>query len=310
MKVSVIGAGNVGSAIANTMMLMQVCNNIIVYDKNLEVAQGQAWDISDAIPLIGECQVTATNDYKDLADSEIVVVTIGAKQKEGQTRLELLGENAKIIEKTMKELDTYLPKAIVIIVSNPVDVLTRVAIESSKREPNKIIGSGTILDTARIRNFLGSALGINRKNLHVYIVGEHGDNEFVVWSNAYVSSIKLESYVKNVGMDFEKLKEEAQNVTKKRAYEIINRKGYTSFGIAVSIAKLVKNILRDEKKILPISSIVDEFYALPKGLTLSMPCVIGKNGVERRLLLDFDKEERQKLTKAAQTLNAAFESLR
>lgn len=310
MKVSVIGAGNVGAAIANAMMLLQACNNITIYNKNLQRAQGQAWDISDAIPLVGECRVTATNDYKDLADSEVVAVTIGAKQQEGQTRLELLRENAKIIEETMKELDIHAPEAIVIIVSNPVDVLTRIAIESSKRDPNKIIGSGTILDTARIRDFLGDALGINRKNLHVYIVGEHGDSEFVVWSNAYVSSIKLESFVKNAGMDFEKLKEEAQNAASKRAYEIISRKGYTSFGIGVSIAKLAKSVLRDEKKILPVSSIVDEFYALPKGLTLSMPCVIGKNGVERRLLLDFNKEERQKLAKSAENLNAAFESLR
>lgn len=308
-RVSVIGAGNVGAGIVNALMLLQVSRDIIFFNRTLQRAEAEAWDIADTIPLIGECQIVPTDSYEDLKDSDIVVITVGAKQSEGQTRIDLLKTNAKIISGIMSELDRVAPEAIIIIVSNPVDIITRIAIDNSKRDSSKIIGSGTILDTSRLRYFLGEKLKVSRKNIHTYIIGEHGDSEFAVWSNAYVSSIKLDNYPLPENIDLNELKEEVLETTKKRAYDIIERKGYTSYGIGVSTAKLIKSILRDERKILSISVKADEAYNLPKGTVLSLPCVIGRDGVEQTLVLELHDREREMLENSANSLNSAYQDI-
>lgn len=305
-KVSVIGAGNVGASIVNALVLLEVSREVVLFNRTLDKAEGQAWDISDVVPLVGECTITPTNSYDDLIGSDIVIVTVGAKQKPNQTRLALLNENSKIISNIMKQLDEVTPNAVIILVSNPVDIITRIAIENSKRDKNLIFGSGTILDTARLKDYLGKILNINRKNIHTHIIGEHGDSEFALWSHALVGSIPIEKYPMPSGINYELLQQKACKATKQRAYQIIQRKGATSFGIGVSMAKLVKSVLRDERKILSVSTLADKKYNLPKGSVLSLPAIIGKKGVAEYIHLDMTSNESEQLLASAKSLDEAY----
>jgi L-lactate dehydrogenase len=309
-KIGVIGAGNVGAAIVNALVLRNIGKEIIFFNRDLNKAIGEAMDIDDTIPLVSEMQIKATNSYKDLSSCKIIAITVGARQKENETRLELLGRNAKIIEDVVKNLDIYAPKAILLMVSNPVDILTRVAQEISTRENNKIFGSGTVLDTSRLRFQLGKELNVNRKNVHVHVVGEHGDSEFTVWSNAIIGSIKLEKFPLNKNTDLKKLKTKIMDIVKKRAYEIIQRKGYTNFGVAMAVAKLIQCVMRDEKKIFSVSVEANEEYNLIKDTVLSLPCVIGNKGIELKLSLSFDKQEEEKLKAAAKNLDFAYSQIK
>ncbi|WP_320034614.1 L-lactate dehydrogenase [Halarcobacter sp.] len=309
LKIGVIGAGNVGAAIINALVLRNIGKELILFNRDKEKAIAEAMDIDDTIPLLSEMQIKATNDYKDLKDCSIIAITIGARQKENETRLELLGRNAKIMQDVVLNLDKYAPEAILLIVSNPVDILTRVAQEVSTRAHNKIFGSGTVLDTSRLRYQLGKELDVNRKNVHVHVIGEHGDSEFAVWSNAIIGSIKLEDFPLEDLASLEDLKNKVLSVTKKRAYEIIQRKGYTNFGVAVAVAKLIQCVIRDEKKIFSVSVKANKEYNLHENTVLSLPCVIGKDGAENRLILTLTKEEKEKLLEASNSLNNAYKNI-
>jgi len=309
-KIGVIGAGNVGAAIINALVLRNIGKELILFNRDKEKALAEVMDIDDTIPLLSEMQIKATNDYKDLEDCSIIAITVGARQKEDETRLELLGRNAKIMQDVVSNLDKYASDAILLIVSNPVDILTRVAQETSARAHNKIFGSGTVLDTSRLRYQLGKELEVNRKNVHVHVIGEHGDNEFAVWSNAIIGSIKLEDFPLKDSITLKELKDKVMSITKKRAYEIIQRKGYTNFGVAVAVAKLIQCVIRDEKKIFSVSIKANKEYLLHKNTVLSLPCVIGRSGVENRLILTLSKKEKEKLLEASNSLNNAYKNLR
>jgi L-lactate dehydrogenase len=193
-KVGIVGAGNVGAAIANALVLLGKAATIVLFDRNLSKAEGQAWDISDAIPLLAELDVVPSNRYDDLADSDIIVVTVGAPHRPGQTRLDLLCTNTGILCPLMQELDRVAPDANVIIVSNPVDVLTRIAIETSTRSEHLIFGTGTVLDTARLQYQLGKVFNVDKYDVHVPVIGEHGERQFPVWSNAAIGMIPLTEF--------------------------------------------------------------------------------------------------------------------
>ena len=307
-KIGVVGAGNVGAAIVNALVLKNIGREIILYNRDINKAIGQAMDIDDTIPLLSEMKIDATDDYKDLKECKVIAITIGARQKKNETRLQLLERNAGIIKATMEELDKTAPNAIIILVSNPVDILTRVAQEYSKRNPCMIFGSGTLLDTSRLRYQLGKELNINRKNVHVHVIGEHGDSEFPVWSNAIIGSIKLHHFIP----DKQKLKIIKKRITqtvKDRAYEIIKRKGYTDFGVAVAVAKLIQCVLRDEKKIFSVSVKINNDYKLNEKVALSLPCVIGTNGIEHKLNLELNDSEKEKLKETTEKLNNAYNEI-
>lgn len=308
-KVGVIGAGNVGAAVANALTLLSTCVTVVLYDRTLAKAEGEAWDIEDATPLLEEMDVIPTDKYEDLADSDVIVITVGVQQKQGQSRLDILDDNAEIIRSIVKELDRVAPNAIIIIVSNPVDVLTRIAIATSNRAENLILGSGTALDTARLRYQLGKKLNVSKQDVHVYVTGEHGDSEFIIWSGAYIGGIGLTEFPLPQGTSLEKMKQEYAEITRKRAAAISQRKGNTDFGVATVATQLVDTILRDEKKVYTVSVKADSSYGIGSEVVLGLPCIIGKQGIERKLVIPRNAEEQRQLEESAAELDEAYNSL-
>eukprot|EP00767_Chilomastix_cuspidata_P007915 gnl/Chilomastix_cuspidata/8816.p1 GENE.gnl/Chilomastix_cuspidata/8816~~gnl/Chilomastix_cuspidata/8816.p1 ORF type:complete len:316 (+),score=8.94 gnl/Chilomastix_cuspidata/8816:260-1207(+) len=309
-KIGVIGAGNVGAAIVNALVLRNIGKEIVLFNRDKNKAVAEAMDIDDTIPLLSEMKIKATNKYEDISDCNVIAITVGARQKEGETRLELLGRNAKITKEIITKLDKFAPNAVLIMVSNPVDILTRVAQETSSRDKKKIFGSGTVLDTSRLRYQVGKELNVNRKNVHIHVVGEHGDSEFAVWSNAIIGSIKLKNFPLPKNLELKEMKEKTMQIVKKRAYEIIQRKGYTNFGVAIAVAKLIQCVIRDEKKIFSVSVGANEEYNLEKGTVLSLPCVIGSLGIEHRLRLSLNKKEKVQLLTASKSLDEAYKKIK
>jgi L-lactate dehydrogenase len=308
-KVAVVGAGSVGAAVANALVLLRKCVTVVLFDRTLSKAEGQAWDIDDATPLLGEMEVLPSNRYEDLADADVVVVTVGVQPKPGQTRLDTLSQNAEIIRQVIKEIDSVAPDAIVIIVSNPVDVLTRIAIATSTRPENLIFGSGTVLDTVRLKYQLGKRLKVDKQNIHVYAIGEHGDSEFIVWSCAFIGGIPLADFPIPEDTSLAQIQAEYAQLTRQRGYAISERKGNTSYGIAAVVAQLVEAILRDEKRIFTVSARANSGYGIGNEVVLGLPCIIGKLGVETQLMLSRNPHEQSLLEKSAEQLNQAYNSL-
>ncbi|MEH1771237.1 MAG: L-lactate dehydrogenase [Nostoc sp.] len=307
-KVGVIGAGNVGADVANALVLLRKCVKVVLFDRTLSKAEGQAWDIEDSIPLLEEMEIIPSTKYEDLADSDVIVVTVGVQQKLGQTRLDTLSDNAEIIRSTMKELDRVAPNSIVLIVSNPVDVLTRIALANSTRAENLIFGSGTVLDTARLRYQLGKRLNVALQDVHVYVIGEHGDSEFIVWSSAFIGGIALTEFPIPEGVTLEQIQQEYAELTRKRGNSILERKGNTSYGISTVVCQLVDSILRDEKQIFPVSARADSNYGVGSEIVLGLPCIISSIGIERKLVIPRNAHEQRLLQESASKLNEAYNS--
>ena len=308
-KIGVIGAGNVGADVANALVLLRKCVRVVLFDRTLSKAEGQAWDIEDSIPLLKDMEIIPSNQYEDLADSDVIVVTVGVPQKQGQTRLDTLSDNAEIMRLTIKELDRVAPNSIILIVSNPVDVLTRIAIASSTRAENLIFGSGTVLDTARLRYQLGKRLNVSKQDVHVYVIGEHGDSEFIVWSNAFIGGIPLIEFPIPQGVTLEQIQQEYAELTRKRGYKISERKGNTSYGISIVAGQLVDTSVRDEKQIFQVSVREYSNYGVGNQVVLGLPCIISSQGIERQLVLPRNADEQRLLEDSATKLNQAYDSL-
>jgi L-lactate dehydrogenase len=306
--VAVVGAGRVGSAVANALVLLRVCDRVVVYDRDLALAEGEAWDIADTVPLLSEMEVTPAAGYADLGDPDVVVVTAGVTLGPGQSRLDLLGANADTIAGIVGELDRICPGAVVVLVTNPVDVLTRIAIETSARPAHLILGCGTVLDGARLRQRLGELLDIERESVHAYVIGEHGDSSFPVWSSATVGAIRLEQFELPEGRAWPQVKGELAAVTRQRGMSIHERKGFTSYGVAAAVARIVRAVARDEKRIFMVSVLAAKEYGIGP-VVLGLPCVIGAAGVDRQLPLTMSAEEHQMLRNSAAILDKAYRSL-
>ena len=306
--VSVVGAGRVGAAVANALVLLRVCDEVVLYDRDLALAEGEAWDIADTVPLLSEMEVTAAAGYDDLGGSDVVVVTAGVTLGPGQTRLDLLSANAATIAGIVGELDRVCPAAVVILVTNPVDVLTRIAIETSARSSRLILGCGTVLDGARLRHRLGKLLDVEQESVHAYVVGEHGDSSFPVWSSATVGAIRLEQFELPEGTSWPQVKVELAAATRRRGMSIHERKGFTSYGVAAAVARIVRAVTRDEKRIFMVSVLAAREYGIGP-VVLGLPCVIGAAGVNRQLLLPMSAEEQQMLERSAVILDQAYRSL-
>ena len=301
-KLVLVGTGMVGMSMAYALESQGGINELVLIDVLKDKAIGEAMDLSHAIPCSPSKIDIKAGNYDECKDADIVVITAGLAQKPGQTRLELAQTNAKI----MKEITENVVKSgfngIFVIASNPVDLMTYVAHKVSGFPKNKVIGSGTVLDTARLRYLIGERLNVSSKNIHAYIMGEHGDSSFVPWSHSYVGCKKLLDIMKERGEDPKVLEEIYTNV-QQSAYEIIEKKKATYYGIGMGLTKLVKAILNNEKEILTVSTMLEGEYA-HSGIFIGVPAIINNNGVQELLNLPLSKEEQAKFDHSCEVLTS------
>ena len=265
-------------------------------------------DLSHGLPYAASMQIYA-GTYDDVADCAMVILTAGANQKPGETRLDLIDKNVAILKSIIPELTKRLFQGILLVVSNPVDVLTYAAWKLSGLPAKHVIGSGTVLDTARLKYLLGQYLGVDSRNVHAAIIGEHGDSELAVWSGANVSGISLDHFCELRGYyEHDKADEWLQREVRDSAYEIIRRKGATYYGVAMAVERIVRAIVRDEHSVLPVSNLLQGQYGID-GLCMSIPAVVGRNGVEDTLEIPLSPAEREALRDSAATLRGVVDSL-
>ncbi|MBN3490284.1 L-lactate dehydrogenase [Acholeplasma equirhinis] len=288
-KISIIGAGNVGAATAFALMMNKVASDIVMYDIDHKKAEGEALDIFQGTSLVAPVDVVA-GSIEDTKDSDIVVITAGAAQKPGETRLDLVNKNIAIYQKLIPEIVKYNPHTILLVVSNPVDILTYVTWKISGFPSERVIGSGTVLDTSRFKSAIGRAFDIDARNVHGYIIGEHGDSEIAVYSKTTIGVITFDEYFKSQKIKEKGFKTRIAAEVKNAAYEIIQRKGYTNYAVAVAVARICTAILRDERSILTTSSYLTGEYHVDD-VYISTPTVIGRSGVAKILEFDLDADE-------------------
>lgn len=306
-KVAVVGCGFVGSASAFALMESGLFSEMVLIDVNREKAEGEALDISHGLPFAKPMQIYAS-DYRDAEDAAVVVVTAGAGQKPGETRLDLVNKNISIFKSIIPEIVKYNREGILLVVANPVDILTYAAAKLSGFPENRVFGSGTVLDTARLKYLLGEHLGIDSRSVHAFIIGEHGDSEIAAWSSANISGIPLNAFCEMRGhFNHDKAMKEIAEGVKNSAYEIIEKKGATYYGIAMSVRRICEAIIRDEKSILPISSIQHGDFGID-GIALSMPAIVGRDGVEGAVPIRLSEDEKTALQASAKTLKKVLEA--
>lgn len=308
-KISIVGAGFVGSTIAYSMTMRGTASEIVLVDVNNKRAEGEAMDIEHGMPFLATTEIHA-GSYADTKNSDIVVITAGTNQKPGETRMDLISRNAAIMRDVVSQVAPQSPNALLVIVSNPVDVMTRVAQEVSGFDPKHVIGSGTNLDSARFRHILGQKFGVDSKNIHGYILGEHGDSEFAAWSMVNIAGMNINEASDKFGgvmqdKDYLTIADDVRNA----AYEVINRKGATYYGIAASTTRICEALLRDEKSILPLSVRLNGEYGV-SGVYLSLPAVVGRDGVEKVIAPNISEEETGKLRNSANILADAWNKVK
>lgn len=307
-KVVMVGCGFVGSASVFALMQSGLFSEIALIDANREKAEGEAMDISHGIPFAKQMRIYA-GDYDDVKDAGIVIVTAGANQQPGETRLDLVNKNVGIFKKIIPEISSRGFEGILLIVANPVDILTKVAIQLSGFPENRVIGSGTVLDTARLKYRLSEHLGVDSKSIHAFIVGEHGDSEIAAFSSANVSGIPLSRFCELRGhFAHHEAENEIAEKVKNSAYDIIQRKKATYFGVAMAVKRICEVIVRNEKAVLPVSTSMHGEYGI-EDVVLSMPCVVGSEGIEIQVPVVLSDEEKAKLQESANILKETIRTL-
>lgn len=293
-KIAVVGTGMVGSSFAYAAMIKGLAAELILVDASEEREKGEVMDLSHG--LIGtQTGSVKGGDFKDCGDVDIVVITAGAAQKPGETRLDLVKKNVKILKSILKKMGKLRDDTVVIIVSNPVDILSYIARETIKLPKGQVFGTGTALDTSRLRYIVSEKLGVNLHNVHGYVLGEHGDSEFVAWSLATVASMPMKNFFTAKQM------KAIENETMRAAYEIIQRKRATYYGIGVVISELCEAVLQDKKIIFPVSTVPGSAYGI-NNMSVGVPAVIGRGGVEKVWKIPLSKGELEKLKKSATLL--------
>ncbi|MFA6305528.1 MAG: L-lactate dehydrogenase [Candidatus Gracilibacteria bacterium] len=298
-KVSIIGCGSVGATAAYAYLLSGTVTNLVLIDIDKKKAQGLVLDLEHSLAFTPNTTIKASDDYKDCEGSKLIVITAGKRQAKGETRLELIKANKEIFKNMIPRVASAAPNAILLVVSNPVDILTYHALKFSKFPANRVFGSGTFLDSARLQFHLSQKMRLHPSSIDAYVLGEHGDTSFPVYSSANVLGKPLK--------DFEgfskQMAEKCYEDTKNAAYRIINDQGYTCYSIATAIRELTEAIFEDQHKVFPLSVLVKDYYGV-NNVCLSVPCVLGQNGIEKILKIPLDKAEKQNLTKSAKALKA------
>ena len=303
-KVAIIGCGNVGIRYAYSLMISGLARSIVLVDRNMKRAEGEAMDLSHGAPYTAPVEVTA-GGYSDIKGSDLVVITAGKKQLPGQSRIDLVKDNIEVFKSLIPEVVKNAPSALLLIVSNPVDILSYAAWKISRKSSNEVIGSGTVLDSARLRNSIAKHCQIDPHNVHAYVLGEHGDTEFPVWSKSSIGGMILNEYCPfckwqktcNHENELDNLFTEVRD----SAYRIIEKKGETSYGIGLALTRITRAILRDENAVLPVSSLISDYLEV-NDVYLSIPAIVNRNGIRELLKLDINETERKALVKSANTL--------
>lgn len=307
-KAAMIGCGFVGSSSAFALMQSGIFSEMVMIDVDRARAEGEAMDISHGLPFARPIKLYA-GDYDDIVDAGVIIITAGANQKPEETRLDLIHKNVEIFKSIIPEIAKRKCEGILLVVSNPVDILTYTALKLSGFPEHRVIGSGTVLDTARLKYLIGEHLKVDNRSVHAFIIGEHGDSELAAWSNANVSGVKLSDFCEMRGHFFH---EESENriyeEVKNSAYEIIERKHATYYGIAMAVKRICECIIRDEKSILPVSTMMHGMYGM-EDIVISMPAIVGKDGVEDIIPISLDEEEQEQLRKSAEVLKGMNEMI-
>ncbi|MBO1263902.1 L-lactate dehydrogenase [Proteiniclasticum sp. SCR006] len=307
VKISIIGAGFVGATTTYALMLGGLCEELVLVDVNKDKAIGEAMDISHGAAFVKPVKVMS-GDYEDTKGSDIVIITAGAAQKPGETRLDLVNKNIGIYRQIIPEIVKYSPDSILLVVSNPVDILAYVAYKLSGFPRERVIGSGTVLDTSRFRTLLAEYLDVDARSIHGYIIGEHGDSEIAAWSLTNIAGVNLKEYVSitEKGKGDLSFMEYIPLSVKNAAYEMINTKGYTNYAVALAVRRICEAITGDEKAILTVSSLLDGEYGL-KDLYIGIPSIVGKEGIKKVIEVPLKEKEREDFIASAETMKKIIE---
>ena len=301
-KVAIIGCGFVGSASAFALMESGLFSEMVLIDVDADRAEGEALDISHGTAFASPIDIYA-GTYDDIADAGIVIITAGVGQKPGETRIDLVNKNVAIFKDILGEIRARDFSGILLVVSNPVDILTYVSVKLSGLPECRVIGSGTVLDTGRLKHIIGEHLGVDPRNVHARILGEHGDSELIAWSSAHVAGIPLEDFY-NMRIEdgsYDKFRRETTELVRNSAYEIIKKKHATYYGIAMAVRRICSAIVRDEKSVLSVSNYMQGEYGI-SDIALSTPCVVGADGIEVRMPPSLNYREQEQMKASAQTL--------
>lgn len=309
-KMTVVGAGSVGASVAYAALIRGSARHVALYDIATQKVEAEVLDLAHGTQFTGSSDIIGGSDISVAAGSHVVVITAGAKQKPGQTRIELAGVNAGILRSMMPQLLEVAPDAIYVIVTNPCDVLTVLAREATNLPPERIFSSGTVLDTSRLRWKLAQRAGVATSNVHAYIVGEHGDTEFALWSRATIGTVPILEWEApgHPRMSVEELDRIAVDV-RDAAYKVIEGKGATNYAIGLASARIVEAVLRDEHTVLPVSTVLDDFHGLD-GVALSVPSIVSASGAVPIRETAFSKDEMTLLQRSADALSSVAETLR
>lgn len=302
MKVGIIGVGQVGSATAFALVLRGVAREVVLIDVNTQKAEAEALDISHATTFAYASKVRA-GDYEDLKQADLVIITAGANQKPGETRIALMERNTQILKSIVGNILKYAPDAFILVASNPVDIMTDKVLKLSGLPASKVFGSGTILDTSRFRTLLGEHLGISSKSVHANVLGEHGDSEVLVWSNGDAGTLPISDFAEKIGKPLtDEVKARIDDHVRNAAYKIIEGKGATYYGIAGALTRICQAVSTNENAILTLSTFQKQIEGV-EDVCLSLPCVVNKNGIERVFMPKLCEEEHRLLQISALKLH-------
>lgn len=308
-KAAIIGTGFVGSTTAFTLMMSGLFSELVLIDINETKAKGEAMDLNHGMPFARPVRIYQ-GTYADCHDADIIIITAGANQKEGETRLDLVNKNTEIFKSIVSSVTKYTSpdNSILLVVTNPVDVLTHVTAKISGWPAGKVIGSGTVLDTARFRYLIGEHVGVDTRNIHGYILGEHGDTELPAWSLTTIAGMPMEEYCNTCKSCGGENRDEIFRKVKNAAYDIIRAKGATYYAVALAVRRIVEAIMRDEHSILTVSSLLTGQYGI-SDVCISVPAVVDRNGINRVLEVPLTDGEKKMLHHSADTLKGILQKL-
>jgi L-lactate dehydrogenase len=310
-KVSIIGCGNVGMRYAYALIMKGLARQLVLVDRNRDRLEGEVMDLSHGAPYISPVDIIA-GEYRDLEGSDLVVITAGRKQQPGESRMDLVSANVGIYKTLIPEVVKYAPDAVILVVSNPVDVLSYAAYKFSGKPANEVIGSGTVLDTARFRFLLSQHCNIDPHNVHAYILGEHGDSEIAAWSKAMIGGVYFQDYCLICAnkracrgqQEFNEILSEVRN----SAYKIIEKKGETSYGIGLALVRITQAIIHNENAVLPVSSLVSDYLGVSE-VYLSVPSILNRAGVRATLKLELSAQEQEAFKASAETVKSVIKQV-